>query len=186
MNASSESGLWALTISKGFCWGIPGRTCSVSHAAISETRKSWPPDRGWTGGFSAAGRRIRRRMRYRPMRVTYHRLLALVNGLEKFWNSRFGFVIIETIWTMKMVLKSPYAVRKIRRTEVKESMKQPRKKIVLGVMLPVVMAIIVLKRIMGMPTMNGISMVNVEALLVTGMLIGIAVAQGITAFRKTN
>lgn len=53
-------------------------------------------------------------------------------------------------------------------------------------MLPVVMAIIVLKRIMGMPTMNGVSMVNIEALLVTGMLIGIAVAQGITAFRKSN
>lgn len=65
-------------------------------------------------------------------------------------------------------------------------MKQPRKKIVLGVMLPVVMAIVVLKRTMGMPTMNGVSMVNIEALLVTGMLIGIAVAQGITAFRKTN
>lgn len=65
-------------------------------------------------------------------------------------------------------------------------MKQPRKKIVLGVMLPVVMAIVVLRRTMGMPSMNGVSMVNIEALLVTGMLIGIAVAQGITAFRRPN
>jgi hypothetical protein len=29
----------------------------------------------------------------------------LVNGSEKFWNSRFGFGIIKTACTMKMALK---------------------------------------------------------------------------------
>lgn len=53
-------------------------------------------------------------------------------------------------------------------------------------MVPVIMALIVLKRIMGMPSMNGVEMVNIEALLVTGMLLGIAVAQGISAFRRPN
>jgi hypothetical protein len=65
-------------------------------------------------------------------------------------------------------------------------MKQPRKRIVLGVMIPVVMALIVLKRTMGMPSMNGVAMINVEALLVTGMLLGIAIAQGISVFRRPN
>ena len=65
-------------------------------------------------------------------------------------------------------------------------MKQPRKRIVIGVMIPVVMAIIVLKRTMGMPSMNGVDMINIEALLLTGMLLGIAVAQGISAFRRPN
>jgi hypothetical protein len=65
-------------------------------------------------------------------------------------------------------------------------MKQPRKRIVIGVMIPVVMAIIVLKRTMGMPSMNGVAMINIEALLLTGMLLGIAVAQGISVFRRPN
>jgi hypothetical protein len=65
-------------------------------------------------------------------------------------------------------------------------MKQPRKRIVLGVMIPVVIAIVVLKRTMGMPSMNGVDMINIEALLLTGMLLGIAVAQGISAFRRPN
>jgi hypothetical protein len=65
-------------------------------------------------------------------------------------------------------------------------MKQPRKRIVIGVMMPVIMAIIVLKRTMGMPSMNGVDMINIEALLLTGMLLGIAIAQGISAFRRPN
>ncbi len=65
-------------------------------------------------------------------------------------------------------------------------MKQPRKRIVLGVMIPVVIAVIVLKRTMGMPSMNGVAMINIEALLLTGMLLGIAIAQGISAFRRPN
>ena len=63
-------------------------------------------------------------------------------------------------------------------------MKQPRKRIVIGVMIPTVMAMIVLKRTMGLPSMNGVDMVNIESLLVTGMLLGIAVAQAILAFRR--
>jgi hypothetical protein len=65
-------------------------------------------------------------------------------------------------------------------------MKQPRKRIVIGVMVPVIMALIVLKRTMGLPSMNGVDMVNIESLLLTGALIGTAVAQAITAFRKPN
>ncbi len=65
-------------------------------------------------------------------------------------------------------------------------MKQPRKRIVLGVMIPVVMALIVLKRTMGMPSMNGVDMINIEALLLTGVLLGIAIAQGISVFRRPN
>lgn len=65
-------------------------------------------------------------------------------------------------------------------------MKQPRKRIVIGVMIPVVMALIVLKRTMGMPSMNGVAMINIEALLVTGTLLGIAIAQGISVFRRPN
>jgi hypothetical protein len=65
-------------------------------------------------------------------------------------------------------------------------MKQPRKRIVLGVMIPVIMALIVLKRTMGMPSMNGVDMINIEALLLTGMLLGIAIAQGISVFRRPN
>jgi hypothetical protein len=53
-------------------------------------------------------------------------------------------------------------------------------------MIPVLLAVIVLKRTMGMPSMNGVAMINVEALLLTGMLIGIAIAQGISAFRRPS
>jgi hypothetical protein len=53
-------------------------------------------------------------------------------------------------------------------------------------MIPVVMAVIVLKRTMGMPSMDGIAMINVEALLLTGVLLGIAIAQGISVFRRPN
>ena len=63
-------------------------------------------------------------------------------------------------------------------------MKQPRKRIVIGVMIPVIVALIILKRTMGMPSMDGVQMVNIEGLLVTGMLLGIAVAQAISAFRR--
>ncbi len=59
-------------------------------------------------------------------------------------------------------------------------------RIAIGVMIPVVMAVIVLKRTMGMPSMNGVDMINIEALLLTGMLLGIAIAQGISAFRRPN
>jgi hypothetical protein len=65
-------------------------------------------------------------------------------------------------------------------------MKQPRRKIVVGVMIPVVMALIVLKRTMGMPSMSGVDMINIEALLLTGMLLGIAIAQGISVFRRPS
>jgi hypothetical protein len=51
-------------------------------------------------------------------------------------------------------------------------------------MIPVLLAVIVLKRTMGMPSMNGVDMINIEALLLTGTLIGIAVAQGISVFRR--
>jgi hypothetical protein len=53
-------------------------------------------------------------------------------------------------------------------------------------MIPVVMALIVLRRTMGMPSMNGVDMINIEALLLTGMLLGIAIAQGISVFRRPN
>ena len=53
-------------------------------------------------------------------------------------------------------------------------------------MIPIVIALIILRRTMGMPSMNGVDMVNVEGLLLTGMLLGIAVAQGVSAFRRPN
>jgi hypothetical protein len=53
-------------------------------------------------------------------------------------------------------------------------------------MIPVVLAIIVLRRTMGMPSMNGVATINIEALLLTGMLLGIAIAQGIAVFRRPN
>jgi hypothetical protein len=65
-------------------------------------------------------------------------------------------------------------------------MKQPRKRIVVGVMIPAIMAVIILKRTMGLPSMNGVDMINIESLLLTGMLLGIAIAQGISVFRKPN
>ena len=65
-------------------------------------------------------------------------------------------------------------------------MKQPRKRIVLGVMIPVVIALIVLRRTMGLQSMSGVDMVNIYSLLLTGALMGIAVAQVFSAFRKSN
>jgi hypothetical protein len=65
-------------------------------------------------------------------------------------------------------------------------MTQPRKRIVIGVMVPTIIAMVVLKRTMGMPSMSGVAMVNIESLLVTGMLLGIAVAQAILAFRRSS
>jgi hypothetical protein len=65
-------------------------------------------------------------------------------------------------------------------------MKQPRKRIVIGVMIPTIVALIVLRRTMGLPSMNGVEMVNIESLLITGMLLGIAIAQAFSAFRKTT
>lgn len=53
-------------------------------------------------------------------------------------------------------------------------------------MIPIIMALIVLRRTMGLPSMNGVDMVNIESLLLTGALIGIAIAQAITAFRKPS
>jgi hypothetical protein len=70
--------------------------------------------------------------------------------------------------------------------EANKRMKQPRKKIIIGVMIPTIVALIVLKRTMGMPSMNGVEMVNIESLLITGMLLGMAVAQAISAFRKAS
>lgn len=54
----------------------------------------------------------------------------------------------------------------------------------MGVMIPGIVALIILKRTMGMPSMNGVAMVNIESLLLTGALLGIAAAQAINAFRK--
>ena len=56
----------------------------------------------------------------------------------------------------------------------------------MGVMIPAVLALIVLKRTMGLPSMNGVEMVNIESLLLTGGLLGIALAQAITVFRRPN
>ena len=53
-------------------------------------------------------------------------------------------------------------------------------------MVPGIMALIVLKRTMGLASMNGVDMINIESLLVTGALLGIALAQAIMAFRKTS
>ncbi len=53
-------------------------------------------------------------------------------------------------------------------------------------MVPAVMALVILKRTMGMPSMNGVAMVNIVGLLLTGGLLGIAAAQAIGAFRKLN
>jgi hypothetical protein len=39
---------------------------------------------------------------------------------------------------------------------------------------------------MGMLSMNGVAMIDVEALLLTGALLGIAIAQGISVFRRPN
>lgn len=63
-------------------------------------------------------------------------------------------------------------------------MQQPRKRIILGVMIPGILALIMLRRTMHMPSMDGVAMVNVEGLLVSGMLLGIAIAQAISAFRR--
>jgi len=51
-------------------------------------------------------------------------------------------------------------------------------------MIPAVMALIVLRRTMGLPSMNGLGMVTIDSLLLTGALLGIAIAQGISVFRK--
>lgn len=63
-------------------------------------------------------------------------------------------------------------------------MKQSRKKIIIGVMMPAVIALIVLRRTMGMPAMIGAPMVSIESLLLTGVLLGIALSQAISVFRK--
>lgn len=63
-------------------------------------------------------------------------------------------------------------------------MKQPRKKIIVGVMVPGIIALIILRRTMGMPSMMGVDSVNIDSLLLTGALLGIALAQAISAFRR--
>lgn len=65
-------------------------------------------------------------------------------------------------------------------------MKQSRRKIIIGVMIPAIMALIVLRRTMGLPSMNGVAMVNIESLLLTGALLGIALAQAFSVFRKSS
>ncbi len=65
-------------------------------------------------------------------------------------------------------------------------MKQPRKRIILGVMIPAVIALIVLRRTMGLQSMSGVAMINIDSLLLTGALLGVAVAQAFSAFRKGN
>ena len=63
-------------------------------------------------------------------------------------------------------------------------MKASRKKIVIGVMIPAIVALIVLRQTMRLPSVNGLSMVTIDSLLLTGALLGIAIAQGISVFRK--
>lgn len=63
-------------------------------------------------------------------------------------------------------------------------MEQPRKRIVLNVMAPIVLALIILGMVMTRPSMEGIRTVNVGMLLLTGALFGMAVAQAIITFRK--
>jgi hypothetical protein len=55
---------------------------------------------------------------------------------------------------------------------------------IIGVMIPVVVALIILRRTMGMPAMAVTPAVSVESLLLTGALLGIALSQAIAAFRK--
>lgn len=56
---------------------------------------------------------------------------------------------------------------------------------IIGVMIPVIIALIILRRTMQMPAMAVTPMVSVESLLLTGALLGIALSQAIGAFRKT-
>jgi hypothetical protein len=65
-------------------------------------------------------------------------------------------------------------------------MEQQRKKIVLNVMIPFILALIVLGTVMTRPTMEGIRTVNVGMLLLTGSLFGVAVAQTISVLRKAK
>ena len=63
-------------------------------------------------------------------------------------------------------------------------MKPLRRKMIIGVMIPVVIALIILRRTMHMPAMAVTPMVSIESLLLTGALLGIALSQAISAFRK--
>lgn len=63
-------------------------------------------------------------------------------------------------------------------------MQQARKRIVLNVMAPVVLALIILGMVMTRPSMEGVRGVNVGMLLLTGALFGMAVAQAIITIRK--
>jgi hypothetical protein len=51
-------------------------------------------------------------------------------------------------------------------------------------MIPVVIALIILRRTMRMPAMEVTPPISVESLLLTGALLGIALSQAIGAFRK--
>jgi hypothetical protein len=66
----------------------------------------------------------------------------------------------------------------------KKRMKPLRRKMIVGVMIPVIVALIVLRRTMGMPAMTGAPPASVEALLLTGALFGIALSQAISVFRR--
>jgi hypothetical protein len=63
-------------------------------------------------------------------------------------------------------------------------MKPLRRKLILGVMIPAVIALIILRRTLRMPAMEFTPPVSVESLLLTGALLGIALSQAIGAFRK--
>ena len=63
-------------------------------------------------------------------------------------------------------------------------MKPLRRKMIIGVMIPVVIALIILRRTLRMPAMEFTPPVSVESLLLTGALLGIALSQAIAAFRK--
>jgi hypothetical protein len=55
---------------------------------------------------------------------------------------------------------------------------------IIGVMMPMIVALLMLRRTMRMPAMIGAPMVSVESLLLTGALFGIAISQAFAMFRK--
>ena len=63
-------------------------------------------------------------------------------------------------------------------------MEQPRKRILLNVMVPTTLALIILGMVMTRPSMQGVQGGNIGMLLLTGALFGMAVAQAIITIRK--
>lgn len=63
-------------------------------------------------------------------------------------------------------------------------MTDSRRKIVVTVMIPVIVALILLRQTLARPTLAGARSVDVFSLLVTGALLGIAFGATIQALRK--